>query len=225
MGMGEHSWFHISDEPSESQLDSYRAAQESIENLLPEQRCIDALSSFDFYKLGIVKRPVVAEDHLEPFLKAGVQGLFTYYCTAQGLEVPNRFFSMPSGRNRILGTLLYVYDLSGFLHWGLNFYNTQFSKAHIDPFQITDAGGVFPSGDAFLLYPGEDFQAWPSIRSEVLLEGLQDLRLLRLAESKIGREAVLNLIRELAGYAPTFRHYPVEEHFFSSLQKALLNLI
>lgn len=222
IGIWEHCWFHISDEPSEDQKESYRAAKESISDLLPEQRCIDALSSFEFFQNGIIRHPVVCEDHIEPFVKAGVEGLWTYYCTAQGVKVPNRFFSMPSGRNRILGTLLYVYDLKGFLHWGLNFYNSQFSKAHIDPFGVTDAGGAFPSGDPFLLYPAPDKTAWLSIRSEVLQEGLQDLRLLKLAEEKLGRQKVLSLLDEIAGAPMTFETYPTGEDFFYKLRETFL---
>ena len=221
-GMWEHTWFHISDEPSEEQRSDYEAARNSIRDLLPDGRIIDALSSFRFYSSGCVEKPVVCEDHIEPFREAGVPELWTYYCTAQGLQVPNRFFSMPSGRNRILGTLLYIYDLQGFLHWGFNFYNTQFSLQSIDPFTVTDAGGKFPSGDPFLVYPAPDRTAWPSIRSEVLYDGLQDLRLLHLAEEKLGRSAVLDLIEKTAGYRMSFTNYPIDETFFQALQKNIL---
>ena len=49
LGMWEHSWFHISDEPSEAQRENYQAARNSIADLLPVDRCIDALSSLEFY--------------------------------------------------------------------------------------------------------------------------------------------------------------------------------
>lgn len=62
---------------------------------------------------------------------------------------------MPSARNRILGALLYKYNAVGFLQWGYNFWYSQFSKHEIDPFTVTDAGKAFPSGDAFVVYPGE----------------------------------------------------------------------
>ena len=59
---------------------------------------------------------------------------------------------------------LYKYKIIGILHWGYNFYNSQFSLEKINPYQVTDAGGAFPSGDAFLVYPGEDRHPEESIR-------------------------------------------------------------
>ena len=83
---------------------------------------------------------------MEPFLERGMEGLWTYYCTGQWKEVSNRFMAMPSARTRILGVQLYLYKISGFLHWGFNFYNSQYSIKHINPYAVTDAGEAFPSG-------------------------------------------------------------------------------
>lgn len=48
----EHVFFHISDEPSEGNLDSYLAAKQQTEGLLDGCPVIDALSSFTFYQRG-----------------------------------------------------------------------------------------------------------------------------------------------------------------------------
>ena len=88
---------------------------------------MDALSSIDYYKDGIVEHPVPACDHIEPFYEAEVPDLWTYYCCGQHTDVPNRFISQPSYRNRIIGFLFYKYDIKGFLQWGYNFYNSHFS--------------------------------------------------------------------------------------------------
>lgn len=222
LGILEHTWFHISDEPNDENKDTYQAAKESVKNLLHGCRIIDALSSFNMYREGIVERPVVSVDHIQPFLDADVPNLWVYYCTCQAVKVPNRFMAMPSARNRILGTLLYVYDIEGFLHWGFNFYNSQYSRTHIDPFRVTDAGEAFPSGDPFLVYPAPDGSAWDSIRSEVLCEAMQDLRLLRLVESHIGRTQTLNLVSKAAGMMPCFDDYPRDAAFFDRLHSLLL---
>ena len=212
----DHVWFHISDEPGDAEKESYAAARDSVASLLEGFRVMDALSSYAFYEEGLVKKPVVSEDHLEPFVEHGVKGLWTYYCTGQALKVPNRFMSMPSARNRILGTLLYKYDIEGFLHWGFNFYYSQYSLHPIDPFRVTDSGEAFPSGDPFLVYPGPEGTPWDSIRGEVLKEAQQDLRLLRLCESHIGRHATLRLVQEVGGDM-TFMEYPRNPDFFSKL--------
>ena len=212
----DHVWFHISDEPGDAEKESYAAARNSVSSLLEGCRVMDALSSYAFYEEGLVKKPVVSEDHLQTFADHKVKGLWTYYCTAQAVKVPNRFMAMPSTRNRILGTLLYVYQIEGFLHWGFNFYNSQYSLRLIDPFRITDAGEAFPSGDAFLVYPGPDGTPWDSIRGEVLKEAQQDLRLLHLCESRIGRERTLELLREEGGEM-SFTDYPQDAESFSRL--------
>ena len=202
-----NTWFHISDEPSENQVESYKKAAEGVKDLLADCHVTDALSSFRFYEEGLVKHPVVASNHIEPFLEAKVPGLWTYYCCSQAKDVSNRFMSMPLARTRILGVQLYLGKLAGFLHWGYNFYNTQYSLEHINPFQVTDAGGGFPSGDSFVAYPGEGRKAWPSIRLEALAQAMYDLRALCLLEEKKGREKVCGIIEEELGNV-TFSSYP-----------------
>ena len=148
---------------------------------------------------------------MEEFAAAGAKDLWTYYCCGQYQnELPNRFFAMPSVRNRILGALLYRYACAGFLHWGFNFYFSQLSLREIDPFTVTDAGGAFPSGDSFTVYPGEDGEPLPSLREKGFYEGLQDLRALQTLEKKIGREETLALLEDTLGKI-TFSSYPMDE--------------
>lgn len=213
-----NSWFHISDEPTDEDAQDYAAARSAVLPLLQDVHVVDALSSFAMYQAGVVPKPIVATDHVEPFLAAQVPGLWVYYCVGQGRDVGNRFMSMPSRRNRILGVQLYLYRIEGFLHWGYNFYNSQYSLRHLDPFAETDAGATFASGDAFLVYPGADGCAWRLIRLEVLDEALHDLRALELLENLKGRAHVERLIRALAGQEITFRSYPRSEAFLYDLR-------
>ena len=177
-GAGEMCFFSVSDEPSMEHLDSYRRAVELVTPLLEGLPTIEALSNYDFYERGLVKHPVPANNHIGPFV-GNVAGLWSYYCCGQQHLVPNRMIAMPSARNRIMGTLCYVYDLAGFLQWGFNFYYSQYSRRFIDPFACTDAGGAFPAGDPFIVYPGENGEPLDSIRHEVFADGLQDLRALQ----------------------------------------------
>ncbi len=191
----EHCFFSVSDEPQLHQLESYRAAVQLVKPLLEDYRTLEALSNYDFYQLGLVDIAIPANNHIEPF--AGkMKHPWSYYCCAQQINVPNRFFAMPSRRNRVMGALAYVYELEGFLQWGFNFYYSQCSRRLINPFLTTDAGGRFPSGDCFMVYPGRDGEPIDSIRHEVFHAGLQDLRALKLLESRVGREKVLALLHE-----------------------------
>ena len=224
-GIGpDRCFFSVSDEPELKQFDSYRAAAELARPLLEGYPTLEALSNYEFFRFGLVDIPVPANDHIEPFV-GKVSRRWSYYCACQQRQVPNRFFSMPPRRERMMGVLSYVYDLDGFLHWGYNFYFSQFSRRLLDPFQTTDAGGVFPSGDSFLVYPGRDGNALDSIRHEIFREGLQDLRALRLLERKLGRTRTLEVIQE--GLATPIRmdHYPRSDQWLVNQRKRIYRLL
>ena len=217
-GIAENTYFHISDEPREEHLESYRAAKESLGDLLKGFHTFDALSSYEFYKHGLVDKPIPGNNEIEEFLSHGLTDMWTYYCTGQFYEVSNRFMSMPSARNRIYGVQLYKYDIIGILHWGYNFYNSQFSIEHINPYEVTDAGNAFPSGDPFLVYPGADGHPEESLRMMVHYEALTDLRALELLESLTSKEHVMELIEGDLAEPLTFRRYPKSDMYLITLR-------
>ena len=75
---------------------------------------------------------------------------------------------------------------------------------------MTDAGGGFPSGDSFVVYPAQDGSACESLRLKVLYDAFQDMTALRLLESKIGREKVIEFIDKDLFKPLTFMEYPHE---------------
>lgn len=214
---GDRSFFSISDEPFKAHLESYGKAVALVTPLLEEFTTVEALSDFNFYENGLVKHPVPSNDHIEPFV-GKVDGLWSYYCCGQQVKVPNRLIAMPSARNRIMGTLCYVYKLAGFLHWGFNFYYSQYSRRILNPFVCTDADGAFPGGDPFIVYPGENGEPLDSIRHEVFTDGLQDLRALELLEASIGREGVLEFLKSGRSEAFTMVDYPHDPEFLLGLR-------
>lgn len=196
----EKTFFHISDEPPLEHLENYRTARSMIEPYIDDCPIIDAISNFEFYQQGLISIPVVAENFLEPFLKnRKTEMLWTYSCCSQDKLVPNVFLSMPSVRGRILGVLMYKEQLNGFLRWGYNFWNSQFSKHPIDPFHVTDADFGFPSGDGFLVYPGDHGGPVASLRLKLLRDAFQDYRILCALEAHIGRHETLHLIKSYFG--------------------------
>lgn len=214
-------YFHISDEPNLSQLPSYTAAKNVVAPLLEGYPIIDALSNYEFYANGTVQHPIPATTHIEPFLQHQVPDLWTYYCCCQHDGVSNRFLSMPSYRNRILGVQLYKYAIKGFLHWGYNFYNSQYSYHAINPFVSTDGNYFAPSGDAFSVYPARDGTALESLRLIVFHDALQDMRALEKCESLYGRLYVEKVIKETGGDRLTFREYPRNQHFLLDLRQKI----
>ena len=208
--------FHVSDEPKIEDIEAYKKAQNILFPLIEGCKHIEALSALEFYTEGLVKSPVVATNRIEPYLEAEVKNLWCYYCCSQCVDVANRFFAMPSTRNRIIGVQMYKYNIEGFLHWGYNFYYSHHSIRKIDPYAVTDADEAFPSGDAFSVYPyGND--VIPSLRQKVFSNALEDMRLLSLLEEKIGHDAVVALIERVAGMTVTFTEYPKDEGFFDRL--------
>jgi hypothetical protein len=191
----EHVVFHISDEPSGADgLASYLAAKAAVADLLKGWTVVDALSEHSFWTSGAVEVPVVATDHVEPFLAERPERLWVYYCVSQGHEVSNRFVGMPSARNRAIGHQLFAAGVDGFLHWGFNFWYTWHSIRRVDPFADTSAGGAFPSGDPFAVYPGPDGTPWPSIRHRVFAQAMWDHRALQAVRAAHGNAAALDLI-------------------------------
>ncbi|WP_235939762.1 DUF4091 domain-containing protein [Occultella kanbiaonis] len=206
--------FHISDEPGEHMLVDYRAARAVVEDLLAGATVVDALSDFEFARSGTVDTPIVATNHVQEFLDHGMSP-WVYYCVSQHRDVANRFIGLPSLRNRVLGRQLFVAGAPGFLHWGFNFWAAQYSTRPIDPFTDTSAGGAFPAGDPFIVYPGPDGQPWPSIRYRVFAQAMDDhraLQLLRDLTDAATARATVDQAGEL-GYA-TFSYD--REHYLAS---------
>ena len=224
-GIAEKVIFHISDEPRLEHLENYKAARAIVNPLLEGFKIVDALTDYNFYKEGALSVPISSVEHITPFIEKKVPELWCYYCSAESYKVPNHFFMQPSYRNRILGVLLYKYNIAGFLHWGFNFYNCVYSVYPINPFRITDADGSFPSGDSFMVYPGADGKPLASLRLLVAQEGFNDLRALRLLEKKIGREAVLDLIDENLAEPITFSSFPQNEEYILFLRQKVNKLI
>ena len=216
-------YFHVSDEPNDRCIEEYKCAYKALTKLIKGCEQIDALSHFEFYQKKIIKTPVVATNAIEPFLQAKAR-IWCYYCCAQHEFVANRFMAMPSYRNRIIGVQMYKCSIVGFLHWGFNFYNLQYSKGKINPYEVTDAGGGFPSGDSFSIYPYENY-AIPSLRMKIFKNAIDDIRLLTLLEAKIGKESVIELIDRVAGMDIAFNKYPKEEDFFARLYSEIFKLL
>ena len=208
LGIKERCFMHVSDEPGIGDLESYKKGALLLHSLFKGFRFIDALSDLEFFKSGLVYTPIPCENEADVFLPE-VENFWTYYCCGQVTDfLPNRLFSMPSQRNRVLGFLLYKYNAEGFLQWGHNFWYSQYSKRALNPFEETDAGEAFPSGDSFVVYPGESGAPLNSLRHEVFYEGICDLRALRLLESLTSREHVLKLLSLGLDTELTFRDYP-----------------
>lgn len=223
-GVDDRCFFHISDEPTTDHIDSYATAKAMIADLLAGYQMIDALSSVEFYRLGLIEHPIPSVDHVETFLEADVKDLWVYYCCAQHTDVSNRFIAMPLSRERIIGAQMYKYSIAGFLHWGFNFWFTMGSQQKIDPYVCNDAGGV-PAGDPFSVYPAPDGSAYESIRLVCFRDAITDLRAMKLCEELCGREAVLAAIDEIMPAPFDFKNFPQNGMYILALRAKINSMI
>lgn len=223
LGIEKSTFFHISDEPNEDQIESYSRAKSTVAPLLEDFPIIDALSDYSFYESGIINNPIPCTNDIESFIEKGFPHPWTYYCCGQGGKLSNRFFGMPLSTTRIIGFQLFKYGIEGFLQWGFNFYNSQYSLRSIDPFAVTDADSAFPSGDSFTVYPGKS-GAIESVRSEVFFQALQDMRALTLLCDRIDKKRTIAAVEADFGII-TFFDYPRGTEKMLNLRKSVNNYL
>ena len=220
-GISEQTYFHISDEPNLESMETYKIASDIMRPLIGDSKTFDALSNYDFYEKGLIACPVTSVEHIHEFLEHEVENQWAYYCCGPEKVFTNSFLAMPSHRTRVLGFLLYKYNIKGFLHWGLNFYNSCVSRYPVNPYITTSGDRAFPSGDPFILYPGRD-QVYPSIRGEVTYEAVQDMDICFALEEYIGRDAVVAMIDGAAGRDMRFDDYPKNKEFLEGLREEMV---
>ena len=218
------TYFHLSDEPSDKNLEQYQSAHDIVKPLIGKCKLMDALSKYGFYERGLVECPVTNIEHIDEFLAHNIEDQWMYYCVEPQAIYTNSFMAMKSCRTRILGFLLYKYDIKGFLHWGLNYYNSINSMYAINPYVTTSADRRYPSGDAFTLYPSKD-GAYHSLRGFVTYDAIADMRVCEALEAKIGRDKVIEMIDKAAGGELKFASYPDGNEFLESLRNAMVEKI
>lgn len=208
--------YHVSDEPNETMLQNYKTARDTVTPYLKGCMMGDALSNYSYYEQGLVQTPIVATNHLKPFL-GHCENLWCYYTAEQVMDgVSNRLLNFPAARNRVLGFQLYRHRIKGFLHWGYNYYYGILSHGVSDPAVNPNVFGMDP-GSGYLVYPDRANGCLQSMRQKVLGEGLQDMRAMQLLEQLIGREAACRVLDTAFGQ-------PVDFHTCPATAEALLKV-
>ncbi len=212
-------YFHISDEPRPGVLENFKVVWSIVRKHFPEARFMDALTHREYHDEGYITHPVVGLEVYDEFPTEWV-----YYCGCMCKDyVTNCHFTMPLQRNRILGYQLYRNGSTGFLQWAVNYYHATDSRYKIDPYFVTDGGGAFEAGDAFVVYPAEG-TVYESMRHEVLFDAFQDYSSLKLLESYIGKEAVLALLDDY-GVKIGYYTYPHSAEWHLNFKLKIYELI
>lgn len=194
-GYEKRFFFHISDEPADVHVESYKKTSEFMKKEIEGFPSGDALSEFKFYEDGIVDIPIAATDHCEHFL-GKANPLWVYYTGGQSREnLSNRLIGMPQERGRVLGVQLYYHDIKGFLQWGYNAHHNRLSRKIIDPKISADMGNDFVGGTSYIVYPA-DKTAEASVRLLTFRDQMQDTRAMKLLEDLTDRENVCEIIKK-----------------------------
>ncbi|OGF51037.1 MAG: hypothetical protein A2231_04220 [Candidatus Firestonebacteria bacterium RIFOXYA2_FULL_40_8] len=197
---------HVFDEPKPDFWAHYAKMSLMFRTLAPGIKHLDAISKSDIitgFKADI-DIPVPLTTHLEDddgyYKKRATQGVkpvWWYTCCGPTGRYANRFLSMPLINGRMLFWQSYVFNVSGYLHWGYNFWhrtNQQESGVPgitlyadhtlVNPYR--EQPDQWAAGDACIVYPHprwwEDHGPMGSLRYEALRAGLQDYEMLSLLD-------------------------------------------
>jgi len=179
---------HITDEPTDTNAESYKALAEQVRARMPGVKIFEATMSRAL--VGAVDHwcPQVQkyQEHSEFFeerKKAGDE-IWVYTCLVPGGPWLNRTLDQERVRQVYLGWALVKYDLAGFLHWGLNHY-----RKGVDPFTqsvVPHGNGppnYLPAGDSHVVYPGKDGPL-SGQRFEAHRIGMEDAELLGIVKER-----------------------------------------
>lgn len=179
---------HVADEPHPGCVQEYRVLSGIVRMLMPGVPLIDAVETWDLFGSDdiLVPKNFYYEAHREQFERYRSMGndLWVYTCCHPGGRFMNRALDMPLLRVRLMHWAIERYRLSGYLHWGLNYYDYT-----DDPFagkagQAVNLGDVeLPPGDTHIVYPDTD-GPMSSVRFEAMRAGQEDAELLLMLRER-----------------------------------------
>jgi hypothetical protein len=217
---------HIHDEPHGTEMPIYQRFVHIVSEELPGVPTLDAISLQEDIpaqeettiwvpKLGTF------DDRLDAIAAHKARGGQSWYyiCLDPRGKYLNRFIDFPSLKVRLLPWVNYRYGLTGYLHWGGNFWTDR-------PFENVQpdwGGGItLPAGDNAIIYPDPKHEGvFVSLRLEVMREGIEDYELLMEAarHEPEGTDALARTVM------PTFTDYVRDTTEFRKFEHELLVLV
>jgi len=214
---------HVADEPIAENASDYRIFAGMVRKYMPGIPILDATMYEGLVGSVDAWCPQAQEYQRHRKRFEALRGLgdkvWFYTCCFPGGPWLNRLLDMELLRPALLGWGAALYELDGFLHWGLNHY-----RPGQDPFEnsVVDHGGGnrLPAGDTHVVYPGKD-GPWSSLRLEAQREGCEDYELLRKLRQREPKAATAIIRRAFRG----FDKYTKNVRTFRAARKALLEAL
>ncbi len=173
----------ISDEPFIHHEETYAAVVDRVHAVAPSIRCIEAVEAEYLGKLDVYV-PKLSHLNLwyprfDQVRREGAE-LWFYTCCHPVGRYPNRFLDQSLLKVRVLHWINYLYDLDGYLHWGLNHY------AGDNPYTQEAISEGLPLGDRAIVYPGKN-ALLGSLRFSAMRDGLEDYEYLWVLENEMAK--------------------------------------
>jgi hypothetical protein len=216
---------HVHDEPHGAEMPVYRRVVHLVSEELPGVPTLDAISLQEDIpaeeettiwvpKLGTF------DDQLNAIAAHQARGGQSWYyiCLDPRGKYLNRFIDFPSLKVRLLPWVDYRYGLTGYLHWGGNFW----ADRPFENVQPDWGNGFFlPAGDDAIVYPDPEHDGvFVSLRLEIMREGIEDYELL-MESARQTPEGTHALVRKVM---PGFTDYVRDVVQFRKFDRELLVL-
>jgi hypothetical protein len=176
---------HVLDEPHGDEPTAYARVAALVRKHLPGVPTIDAIDAHDvpeaLREASDVWVPQLGrfDDQLALLAERQRAGheVWFYTCLFPRGRYMNRLMDFPLLKTRLLHWLDYRYSLTGFLHWGWNFWGPEPLRNTQPVINLNQT--LLPSGDAFIVYPDRArLSVFPSIRLEAMRAGIEDYEML-----------------------------------------------
>jgi Glycoside hydrolase 123, catalytic domain len=219
---------HVLDEPHGEEPAAYARVAALVRKHLPGVPTIDAIDAKDvpdaLREASDVWVPQLGrfDDQLALLAERQRAGheVWFYTCLFPRGRYMNRLMDFPLVKTRLLHWLDYRYSLTGFLHWGWNFWGPEPTKDTQPVINLNQT--LLPSGDAFIVYPDRTgLSVLPSIRLEAMRAGIEDYEML-VALARRDRAAADALAREAVA---TFTDYVRDPAAFRRIEAKLVEAL
>lgn len=180
----ERLYLSLADEPQSANCQNYRILSAIARKYLPGVKIIEAIEATNLGgSLDIwVPKQETFEHNKEKFRRLQENGekVWFYTCAFPAGRAMNRSMDLPLTVSRLVLWMSVSYGLSGYLHWGWNFYigSDVFNSAC-----CPHKGALLPAGDAHIVYPLKN-TILRSVRYEVQKLAAEEVVLMKMLEKR-----------------------------------------